>query len=1219
MNQLQALTLAVACVACACRAGALDDVTCERFPDADSVVVDELERVAYNPDGTYESLCESYVKILTEKGRREESTQSITYSKRYGEAAILYVGAVAADGSEREIDVRSTTKESTDNGMVAANIYDPLDRRIVCTVPGLKVGETLHVKTRRKTVKPRCKDAWSDLSVMEWTHPILRSTYEITAPAVRPLRKIAVRHPLGNVAQSERRLADGSTVHTFVCTNSPQAFPEPDMPALYTQVQHVRVSTMADWPEVSRWYWNLCAPHLAKTNAAMAKKVAELTAAAKDPLRAVFKFVSQEVRYMGLTMEDASPGYAPHDVDITFANRYGVCRDKAGLLVALLRLAGFRAFPVLINVGAKLDDEVPQPFFNHAVVAVEDRPGSYVLMDPTNENAKDLFPAYESNMSYLVCRPDGEGLRTTPVPSPDVNALRIDSRGTLSEGGSLFFENDIRFDGINDTVFRRALVRRTDEERVKFFEGVVKRVSPGAELIRCEIEPRDMRDTDSPMRVHLASRLPESVLRGETRTQLVLPTFARSLGLVNMLLDGSTSLESRKYPLVLSATASVEEHLSVPVAALGAVVELPADVRLSGDYGYVRTLTVTNGMLTSFRRAEVADVEFSPEAYVRLREDIKRTEAAERRRPVFAVNPLKDADVDMLVSSSEVSVHSDRAWTVTNHVEKQVLTYAGKKGAAELKFSYNPAVETVQLVDVSVSNRDGRVFALSDRERNVLDCGWAASAPRYPAGKTLVANLPSVEIGSVISYTFVRAVTNAAAGYYSSFAFDSKDPIGRRFVRVNDWRREVVRPTRVPNEPNQPYSSLWRDAVVVASNRFERTDLEIEPFETTLPDAPADVRHPSLAGVKAIRDWMARFVRVAGPGLWELPFALQLTPPETVLKERYATRLDYVRTLCALLRGAGYEADVVFAADTAGDPPAVRRRIMTDEPNVRAFSLPLCRVIMREGGFLGFFARKTAYFIGTESHYAPLGPSIHADADYFEPETGCFGVVTVPEPSFEDANEETSEIIVRENGAVDITNEALTYGSGVGAFRKTYAEMLPEIRSRRYQQMLGAVAQAASATSELETDVDGYPARRKFSCYVPDYATVAGDVITLQVPSLMSSLPTIAGERRRTPFAVAATDRGSDTVVVRFPEGYTTVEHLPDAFEFADPLDATTPWLSQTVTTAVRDGCLEVRIVRTVAAHDYGWYAPHFIELIRDRDRLADARANRTVVVRKAK
>ena len=491
-----------------------DDVTSARFPDADVVTVDEIEKVRYNPDGTYEQTDECWTKILTEKGRRSESSMSLDYSKRYGEARILFVKAIGVDGVEREIDVSKTTKESTDNSSMASNIYDPLDRVITCTIPGLKIGETLHVKTMRKATQPRCKDKWADLSVMEWSHPIVKSTYEVTAPASRPLKRIAIRNPLGNVITNVTKLADGSLVHTFTATNSAQAFSEPDMPPMYTQIQNIRVSTAADWPEISRWYWDLCAPHLAKTNAAMVKKVAELRSSGvaklsessgsttSQPLnpetsqlmRSIFKFVSQEVRYMGLTMDDTSPGYAPHDVDITFDNRYGVCRDKAGLLVAMLRLAGFRAFPVLIHVGAKLDPEVPQPFFNHAIVAVESlnvskfeslkvggtfKPSNpqtfkhYILMDPTNENTKDLFPSYLCNNSYLVCRPEGENLATSPVPPPEENDLEIESSATLARDGSMFFETAIALGGINDTMYRGALVKRTPEERVKTFERIL--------------------------------------------------------------------------------------------------------------------------------------------------------------------------------------------------------------------------------------------------------------------------------------------------------------------------------------------------------------------------------------------------------------------------------------------------------------------------------------------------------------------------------------------------------------------------------------------------------------------------------------------------------------------------------------------------------------------------------------------------------------------------
>ena len=1216
-----------------------DDVTAERFPDADSVLVDDVTRYSYNPDGTSVETCESWTKVLTEKGRREASAQSLHYSKRYGEASIDYVGIVGTNGVERAVDVTATTKESTDNGAMSMNIYDPLDRKVVCTVPGLCVGETLHVKTTRRTLKPRCVNQWSELAVFEWSDPIVRSRLEIRAPKERPLKKMAIRHPLGNVVETHEPLADGGMLHVYVATNSAQAFPEPDMPALYTQVQNVRVSTAADWPEISRWYWDLCAPHLAKTNAAMVAKVREIIESSNNRMgaetstanstnrqidyskislvRAIFKFVSQEVRYMGLTMEDTSPGYAPHDVDVTFDSRYGVCRDKAGLLVAMLRLAGFDAFPVLINVGAKLDPEVPQPFFNHAIVAVDRGGRDYVLMDPTNENTKDLFPAYECDKSYLVCRPEGDALRTSPVPPPDANAVRVTSRGVLAKDGSLALDCDVSFDGVNDTIYRAAFVRWTPEDRVKFFERAFKRLSPGAELVRCDVRPRDMRDTESPVRATVSARLPEMLLRGETRETLAVPFASKTLGLANFLLEGNTSLATRKYPLVLETTAMLDETVEVDLGgAVGEVLELPdAAAGLAPRAGrptldYARSFSVSNGVLKAARRLVVTKVELTPKEYGDLREDVKAVEAAERHNPVFRVDPLAEADVRWIEQSSEIDVASDTAWTVTNRVVKEVLTYKGRKSAAELELTFNPCVETLEVVSAVVSNRDGRVTAVAPREMNVMDCGWAARAPRYPASKILVVNLPAVEIGSVISYVTVRSVTNAPAAFYGAFGFDSTEPLGRRYVRVNGWSREVVGPKRVPREPGQPAAWLWRDRAIVSSNRFAKIDLKVEPFVSPLV---------ASGSVRAVRDWMAKNVKVAGPGLYEVPLAAQLTPPETVLRERYATRLDYVRTLAALLRGAGFEADVVLAADNAGEPAALRERDKFEKPNVRAFDEALCRVRVRKGGFLGFGGETQEIFVGTESQYAPLGPSGFAGSDYFDPATGEFGVVTVPSHEFLDCEGETSFYRVREDGAVDLDVKKEIWGAGVEAFRKTYSEILPEDRSRLYQSILGDLSQAATATGELETDVEGYPATSAFKCYVPDFATVEGDAITLRLPNLLSKLPTFTGRDRRTPFAVGAADREFEDVTVRFPEGYVVAEHLPESFSFADPSDPKSTWLVGRVKARVVDGALEVKVRRDVSPRVLTWHAADAIELERERSRRASSRANSTIVVRKGK
>jgi hypothetical protein len=141
----------------------------------------------------------------------------------------------------------------------------------------------------------------------------------------------------------------------------------------------------------------------------------------------------------------------------------------------------------------------------------------------------------------------------------------------------------------------------------------------------------------------------------------------------------------------------------------------------------------------------------------------------------------------------------------------------------------------------------------------------------------------------------------------------------------------------------------------------------------------------------------------------------------------------------------------------------------------------------------------------------------------------------------------------------------------------------------------------------------------RFSCFVPDYAVVSGDAITLQVPSLLSTLPTFTGTDRRTPFAVGAADREIQICKVLFPEGYALAERLPESFSFADPLDPNRAWLDCRVGTAVKDGRLEVRIEREVHRRGRSWFAPDFIELVRDRSRMAKSRASRTLVVRRAR
>ncbi len=1208
--------------------GAYEDITITRYPDADSVFVDGVDETAYKADGTYITTSEQWVKVLTEKGRREESALTVDYNARYGTAEIVSVALIGADGTERPVDVSATLKDTTDNSSASANIYDPLDRRLTCTIPGVKVGDIVHTKTRRTVTKARVENQFADISVFEWTSPIVRQVVRIHAPAARPLVKTAVRHPLGNVSYLKEPQADGSIIHTWTATNSPQAFSEPDMPPLYTQIQHLRVSTVNDWRELSKWYWDLCQPHLAKTNAALVAKVHELTSLTNansqlSTLNALYKWVAQEVRYMGLTLEDVSPGYAPHDVDVTFDNRYGVCRDKAALLVAMLRVAGFEAYPVLIHAGAKMDAEVPLPYFNHAIVAVKTNSShiphpSYILMDPTDESSRDLLPSYLSDRSYLVACPEGETLLTSPVPPATNNAIRITAKGTLESDGSLVMDTSIAFGGINDNAYRHGLLRRRPDDRRKLFERIVRSVAPGAEILTCDITPKDLRQTEEPLHVRLVYRASESVLRGETRDELVVPQLSRVLGIANWLLEGSTSLEKRRFPLTVSSTAMTDERTEIDLGgALGKTLSLPKPVTIDGDYAFRRAWVVTNGTLVATRTLAVNAVEFSPEAYNALREEIKRVEAAERARPVFAKDPLAEAHVRIRRTVTDYRFSSPVSWVVTNTVEKEILTYQGKKNSSELKFSSHPLWKKVEVLAASVTSPNGKTTAVTPKEMNTFDCIWAGAAPRYPATKELVVNLPSVEIGSVISYTTVTTVSNAPAPFRGVFYFDAYEPTDEIVARWGDGtneQRRVTRVKRLKTEPMQPPSVLWRDCTIVSKGDFKTAAENLRAAAEVEACAPSE---PSLSGIRAIRDWMAKHVRVVGPSLYEVPLVHQLTDPKTVLAERYASRLDYVRTLCALLKGRGFDAEIVFAADTAEDHPKELELNLVTHPNVRMFAQALCRVRVREGGFLWWGGETKTYYLGTENDYTPIQTTAYEGARCLNPRTGEIEKITRGEFS---SNKIVSyAIAVRENGAVDVDYTQEVYGSAVGAFRKRYAEMLPEDRSRHYQELVGDLAQAATATRELMTDTTSYPAKLTFGAYIPDYATVTDDMLTLSMPFLAANLFPLTGSLRFSPIGVSGDDPSRLKITVTFPEGYTLVEHLPERYSFAHPLEPDLVWYDFTVSTKTdAQGRLVVTLMRDTkrcAASDVG---KDYFALLKDWGRLASCRANRTIIVRRA-
>ena len=911
--------------------------TAEAYPDADTVVVLDAEHVRYDPDGAYISLGEVCVKALTEPGRRDIRTQSFWYTERYSrKPRFLVAEIIRPDGSRVALDTEALVNERTDRSGMGSNIYDPLDKILELTIPDVQIGDALHYVIERETLKSRMENAWSDWSVLEGTDPILHAYYEVAAPAERPLRSIQLRDPAPCGSSFSTNFVDGATgatIHRWEFADVPQAFPEPDMPSLYTCVQRLLLSTEADWRDLSRWYDRLCQPRLDAVNDAMREKVAELTRDCSDDdarIRAVFDFVSQQIRYMGITDEDVSPGYEPHDVSLTFDNRYGVCRDKAALLAAMLRLAGIDAHPVLISVGYRKDPDVPQPFFNHAIAAVDRGPAAgegaarYLLMDPTNEKSRDLFPSYLYNCDYLIATAKGETLLNAgPAPAED-NLVQVRTTGELAADRSLTLESRIDFTGIADVAYRNGFARMKPEERQRYFERILRARLPGAELLTTTIVPDDPGNTALPLQATLRYRAYDVPVDGDGAWLVRLPWISPALGISARVL-GSTGLETRRFPLEIEPTCGEVEDIEIRLAsgAIGEPLSLPARVDVApGAIEFHHEASCADGVLRASRATLLRSSLVAPSDYAALRADLQRQEAATRRHAVFAPpQPRSEqggasssgkafipeppstppappaADAEILLSRSEFDLADEHNWTATTTKRTRILTYSAVKDRSEINIDYNPACETVEIVRAAVTAPDGTVQEAGEKEINELDASWNASAPRYPGAKTIVISLPGVQVGSEIE-TVIRRTLRDRPWFAASWNPRGDDPVAKaefsvtapaslplRF-RANGLEEDSTRTTASTGGSGAEPPAVWCWSVA---------DLPAMQPENHLP--PSWLREPSLListrtdFVAFAADSQARFAAALASG------ADEARAKGAALAEGLASREERVRAI----------------------------------------------------------------------------------------------------------------------------------------------------------------------------------------------------------------------------------------------------------------------------------------------------------------------------------
>jgi hypothetical protein len=285
-----------------------------------------------------------------------------------------------------------------------------------------------------------------------------------------------------------------------------------------------------------------------------------------------------------------------------------------------------------------------------------------------------------------------------------------------------------------------------------------------------------------------------------------------------------------------------------------------------------------------------------------------------------------------------------------------------------------------------------------------------------------------------------------------------------------------------------------------------------------------------------IRDWVAKNIRDAGPGLNELPLSA-ISPADVTLKDRYGNSADRAVLLTVMLRSIGFEADPVPVSGYSPLPEVWGNIYNFPQP---VFNSVLCAVELHG---LNIYLNDTSQYaeLGTVAHDNNMGLDLKK------------GQITTIKSTVPDDFTIKYDVSLDAKGTALITRQLISYGSFYEGKKRLYEEITPENRRRRHQTLVASIAQSARPVSPLAADFKSYPGSEQFKVQVPGFAVSEGNYYYFKLPGMemLKGFVSANGETRENPYQVSSDLRFSMEYSLKLPAGYDigSIESMTQAFK----------------------------------------------------------------------
>lgn len=510
------------------------------------------------------------VKVSTMETARNWRQFSIQYSPSTQRVKVIHARVFHPDG---------TAENAVGRGIVPIaepwyRLYYDIEAEVI-ELPPLEPGDVIEYSYRVDDTANHnvYSDYFGDLAFINDQHPKTLWRYSLIIPKSRHLE---IREPhIRNLVHKSRTEKD-TLIESFEATEVPVILKEANMPGTTAGTDYIHVSTYRSFKDLGIWYRGLVRNQMLP-DGRIKKKVLELTRGATDDasrVAAIYGWVVTATRYVGL--EFGIHGYKPYRASLVVSRGFGDCKDKASLLVTMLRVAGVEAEFALVRTRSLGEiDRSPASLsvFNHAIVFV---PSLDLWLDGTAEHHGTAdFPFEDQDVTALRLSTDSVKLVTTPTLDASINTRNEVIAAALSPDGKATLRVETEVKGAHFAPRLRREFEAENSRRERFKRALV-RVFPGATLTHLEFQ--SMADLESPVRYSFSAVVPRF---GTVQNNLLKIPLDGGLDLA----DQYARTPRRTHDLIVGPRRISSRKITFSIPKGHDIANLPHTARLDTDFG----------------------------------------------------------------------------------------------------------------------------------------------------------------------------------------------------------------------------------------------------------------------------------------------------------------------------------------------------------------------------------------------------------------------------------------------------------------------------------------------------------------------------------------------------------------------------------------------------------------------------------------------------------